>query len=321
MTRSKLYLTVFHLVCWTLVSLPFVTFSPQNVPQDNVTYAIRFCFPVLLAVMFYMNYLWLVPHYFISGNAAPPHANGTFGRWLTPRAVFFGINIVAVVALSVAMQQLMDVLHVREMALEGGEQLPGPPYGGPGPIDGGPGPIDGAPGPIDGALDGAYGWSFLLVVIGRHTFPLALSAAIAVLLRLAMRWQQAEAARKEMEIQKTEAELSNLRSQINPHVLLTTLNNIYALIAYDQAKAQRAMLSLSALLRQMLYGSNQDREVSLRDAAEYITNYIALMRLRMGRNVAISVNIDIPPRGDISVAPFNFISLVETSFTNGVSTT
>ena len=46
---------------------------------------------------------------------------------------------------------------------------------------------------------------------------LLFSAAVGTLLCLAMKWQKAEAARREMEIQKTEAELKNLRNQINPH--------------------------------------------------------------------------------------------------------
>ena len=42
----------------------------------------------------------------------------------------------------------------------------------------------------------------------------------------------------EAERQKTEAELKNLKNQLNPHFLLNTLNNIYALIAFNSDKAQ-----------------------------------------------------------------------------------
>lgn len=61
--------------------------------------------------------------------------------------------------------------------------------------------------------------------------------------------------------------MSNLRNQINPHFLLNTLNNIYALISFDTDKAQRAVLSLSALLRKMLYGG-KDNSASLKDEVD-----------------------------------------------------
>ena len=56
-------------------------------------------------------------------------------------------------------------------------------------------------------------------------------------------------ARKEAERNRSEAELKNLRNQLNPHFLLNTLNNIYALIAFDTDKAQQAVQELSKLLR------------------------------------------------------------------------
>lgn len=109
---------------------------------------------------------------------------------------------------------------------------------------------------------------FLLLTI-RNGCSFAFSAAVGTLLCLAMKWQKAEAARREMEIQKTEAELKNLRNQINPHFLLNTLNNIYALISFDQTKAQKAVLSLSALLRQMLYGT-QKNSITLKEEADLL---------------------------------------------------
>lgn len=119
---------------------------------------------------------------------------------------------------------------------------------------------------------------------------------------------------------KTEAELKNLRNQINPHFLLNTLNNIYALISFDQTKAQKAVLSLSALLRQMLYGT-QKNAITLKEEADFITHYVDLMRIRTGENVNIKLNISIPPSNDIFIAPVILISLVENAFKHGISPT
>lgn len=53
--------------------------------------------------------------------------------------------------------------------------------------------------------------------------------------------------------QSREAELQFLRSQINPHFLFNTLNNIYSLVYEQSARAPEAVLQLSNLLRYMLY--------------------------------------------------------------------
>ena len=75
-------------------------------------------------------------------------------------------------------------------------------------------------------------------------FTAVLSAAI----RMSSSLKEAETARREAERERTEAELSNLRNQLNPHFLLNTLNNIYALTAFDTEKAQQAIQELKRLL-------------------------------------------------------------------------
>lgn len=79
------------------------------------------------------------------------------------------------------------------------------------------------------------GWLFFVRDMLSLVFTIGLSAAI----RMSARWTQAEAARKEAERSRSEAELKNLRNQLNPHFLLNTLNNIYALIAFDTDKRNR----------------------------------------------------------------------------------
>ena len=91
---------------------------------------------------------------------------------------------------------------------------------------------------------------------------------------------------------RTEAELKNLRNQLNPHFLLNTLNNIYALTAFDTEKAQQAIQELSKLLRYVLY-DNQETFVPLTKEVEFIQNYIELMRIRVSSAVKINTNFQI----------------------------
>ncbi len=150
------------------------------------------------------------------------------------------------------------------------------------------------------------------------TLALLLIIALAVAVRMVQRWHHIEEARKEAEAARAEAELSNLRNQLNPHFLLNTLNNIYALIAFDQNKAQTAVGELSKLLRHVLYENQQDF-VPLCKEADFMRNYIELMKIRVTDNVKIDANINVQPNDSTPVAPLIFISLIENAFKHGIS--
>ncbi|MDE6172283.1 histidine kinase [uncultured Bacteroides sp.] len=159
-------------------------------------------------------------------------------------------------------------------------------------------------------------WIFIL----RDVFSMILTVGLAAAIRMSGRWADIEAARREAEKSRTEAELKNLRSQLNPHFLLNTLNNIYALIAFDSDKAQAAVQELSRLLRHVLY-DNQQNYVALGKEMDFIRNYIELMRIRLATNVSVETQIDIRADSRTEIAPLIFISLIENAFKHGISPT
>src|SRR5690606_35383660 len=61
--------------------------------------------------------------------------------------------------------------------------------------------------------------------------------------------------KEELEKQAVQAELYNLKSQINPHFLFNPLNNIHPLVYKQAATAPEAVLRLSSLMRYMIYES------------------------------------------------------------------
>lgn len=144
-----------------------------------------------------------------------------------------------------------------------------------------------------------------------------LVVGVSVAIRMTGGWYRAETAREELEHSRTEAELQNLKSQLNPHFLFNTLNNIYSLIQLDTARAQQAVLDLSRMMRYVLYDSSR-REVPLSDEIAFLRDYIELMRIRQPRHVRIYVSLPETP-SQTPVAPLLFISLVENAFKHGVS--
>ncbi|WP_443897281.1 histidine kinase [Paraprevotella clara] len=160
-------------------------------------------------------------------------------------------------------------------------------------------------------------WGFLLFRL-RDFILFGLIAALAATIRMSKKWHEAELGRQKAELKRIEAELKNLHNQINPHFLLNTLNNIYALIAFDTDKAQQAVQDLSRLLRHLLYDNNQDF-IPLNRELEFLKNYVALMKIRLSSNVDLQFHIDIPSENPIRVAPLIFISLFENAFKHGIS--
>ncbi len=142
-------------------------------------------------------------------------------------------------------------------------------------------------------------------------------AALSVALKMTNSWYKAETERKELEKTRSEAELQNLKSQLNPHFLFNTLNNIYSLIAIDQDRAQEAVHELSRLLRYMLYDSSY-QFVTLGKDLDFVRNYIELMRIRLPKHAELHTDIQMQSP-DIQVAPLLFISLIENAFKHGVS--
>ena len=159
-----------------------------------------------------------------------------------------------------------------------------------------------------------------IIFIIRDVASMIFSAGLSVAIRLSIRWNETEAARREAGKSMTEAELRNLRNQLNPHFLLNTLNNIYALIAIDSDKAQQAVQELSKLLRYVLY-DNQSMYVPLKKEIDFIKNYIELMRIRVSEDVTIETVFKIKENSQTPVAPLIFISLIENAFKHGISPT
>ena len=153
--------------------------------------------------------------------------------------------------------------------------------------------------------------------LSRNVALYVLVAGASVALRMTGRWYRAEAERKDLEHRRSEAELQNLRQQLNPHFLFNTLNNIYSLIQIDPPRAQSAVHDLSHLLRYVLYGGSRE-EVPLQDEVDFIREYIALMRIRLPRHVEVSVELPDGVPG-LRIAPLLFIPLVENAFKHGVS--
>ena len=254
-----------HLAFWAFLFLSPLTYW-RGTGFNFVHYLMTCMQPLVVMVVFYLNYLVLAPKLFVSGK----HRYDLL------------INVVLLISLGTLLHYWMDFTN----------QLFIPGY-------------------KDQDTVGT------VTYIARDVLNLAIFAGGATSLALARRWFTADQKLKEAEAAHATAELRNLRSQINHPFLLNTLNNIYALTAFDTPKAQEAIQELSKMLRHILY-DYQQTTVSLADEIEFLQNYVNLMRIRLQQSVDVQFNIS-TLNTSVEIAPLLFISLVENAFKHGVS--
>ena len=146
-----------------------------------------------------------------------------------------------------------------------------------------------------------------------------LPVVFAMAIRYAQRNFSLEIAQKEVKAQKLQADLTQLKYQLQPHFFFNALNNIYSLIAFDPQKAQQSVHSLSKLMRHFMQNSDQ-KQISLAEEVDFLQQYISLMQLRLTDKT--TVRVDFPKQvPQLTIAPLLFISLVENAFKHGVSAT
>ncbi|MEJ5993514.1 sensor histidine kinase [Pedobacter sp. Du54] len=137
------------------------------------------------------------------------------------------------------------------------------------------------------------------------------------LLKFATDWFSNERIQRNLESQKKDMELQFLKSQLNPHFLFNSLNNIYSLAYQKSEKTADAILKLSEIMRYMIYESN-DSWVALSKEVEYVQSYIELQKLRFKDGAAVELTLN----GEIDnqhVVPLILISFVENAFKHGVA--
>jgi ligand-binding sensor domain-containing protein len=126
---------------------------------------------------------------------------------------------------------------------------------------------------------------------------------------------QAKQLKKELANHNQTSEIALLRSQINPHFLFNTLNNIYSLIYQKSDDAPLAVMKLSEIMRYMLYDANTDK-VPLEKEINYLKSFIELQALRLKNRDCVEFLITGNIYGKM-IAPMLFIPFVENAFKHG----
>lgn len=149
----------------------------------------------------------------------------------------------------------------------------------------------------------------------RDLFGTLMFCLYPVLIYFSIEWFRERQYRFELAREKQRSELDLLKSQINPHFLMNTLNNLYSLVYKGSDKASEAVLKLSDIMRYMLYETKNDL-VPLEQEIGYLRSFIDLQMLRLSNKGVVDFNVTGATEGR-QVAPMLFIPFVENAFKHG----
>ncbi len=121
---------------------------------------------------------------------------------------------------------------------------------------------------------------------------------------------------KQLKNERINAELMHLKSQVNPHFLFNTLNNLYGLALEKSDQTPGLILKLSDMLRYTIYQGKKD-QVLLKDEVNYLNDFIQLQQIRYHKPVNITFNNEIAESG-LVISPLLLLILVENAYKHGV---
>jgi len=131
-------------------------------------------------------------------------------------------------------------------------------------------------------------------------------------------WIITESKNQKLELEKTQAELSLLRSQLHPHFLFNVLNNLLSMVNQKENPAlATAFERLSGLLRYVVVDT-ADEKIPIRKEIEFIRNFAELHALRFEKE---ELDFQLQVLGThemLLIEPAIFIPFIENAFKYGV---
>ena len=158
---------------------------------------------------------------------------------------------------------------------------------------------------------------FFLPKIVMDAVNVHLFAGLGTMIYIIRKWTEQQRINEKLMKENLAAELDLLKSQVQPHFIFNTLNNIYMLSLKSSPQTSEMIYRLSALLSYMLYDSKR-QFIEVGKEVDYIKNYINLEKIRYGERLDVQLNV-FSNKQTFHVPPLLFLPLVENAFKHGVS--
>ncbi len=240
-----------HVLVWlVLIILPQIIISRFAGNNNFIAWGF-YVNAFIIGIIFYINYFWLVPKYYMNNK----------------KTIYFVLALFVVFSFYFVLDFTNQALHkpenerrLSESVEERGHErrFQRPPF----------------------KLFQIYGYSLLSIVI----------VGFSIGMKAIEKHSESEKRQKELEKEKLNSELAFLKNQVSPHFFFNTLNNIYSLIEINKTDAQDAVMKLSRLMRYLLYESEHG-QTPLSHEVNFMKHYIDLMRLRISPKVELKIDL------------------------------
>lgn len=144
------------------------------------------------------------------------------------------------------------------------------------------------------------------------TFVDFVTGVAALITRGFITWYNELKLKEELKQKNHEMEIALVKSQLDPHFLFNTLNNIDILILKNATEASAYLNKLSDIMRFMLFETKAEK-ISLLKELEYIEKYIALQKIRTSNTNYVNFKVTGSPSGR-AIAPMVFLPFIENAF-------
>jgi sensor histidine kinase YesM len=146
-----------------------------------------------------------------------------------------------------------------------------------------------------------------------------LGAASGALVKVIHAVTQNQLRNAQSEASHNKSELHLLQSQLSPHFLFNTLNNMYGLSITEHQKLPPLLLKLAELLRYSVYDVGE-LYVPLVKEMDYIKNYIEFERIRIGDKLVLTTDLEEMIEANVKIAPMLLIVFLENAFKHSKNT-
>ncbi len=277
--KSRPLPIIMHTMAWLLlIILPQIIINRYWGNNNFIAWGF-YLGAAFYGIIFYINYLWLVPKFFLKKR----------------KTVYFILAFIVIAILYLLFIFINEnLIHHSERdkiisevfeKLAEGNLFPRPP------------------------MKQLQIYYFLLISL--------IITGFSIGLRMIEQHTASEKIQKELEKEKLNSELAFLKNQVSPHFFFNTLNNIYSLIEINSNDAQEAVLKLSKLMRYLLYESEHGT-IKLGDEISFMNHYIDLMKLRLSEKVELKIALP-QTEIKLEIPPLLFIPFIENAFKHGIS--
>lgn len=156
------------------------------------------------------------------------------------------------------------------------------------------------------------GLSAFIGQISMMTFLGLIAGSLSIIIKGFITWYDEIKIKEELNFKNHQVELALVKSQLDPHFLFNTINNIDTLMLKNASLASEYLNKLSDILRFMLFETKTEK-TDLSKEIEYLEKYIALQKIRTSNDHFVHFTVKGESK-NIKISPMLFIPFVENAF-------